>query len=58
MPDQEVWLVGEKRISGEQKCYLANLPADAKLRTLAATITARRGWSYGGNWVTGVRKAA
>jgi SRSO17 transposase len=39
MPGQEVWLVGEKRISGEQKCYLANLPADAKLRTLAATIT-------------------
>ncbi len=41
MPGEEVWLVGERRASGEQKYYLANLPADAKLRTLAATIKAR-----------------
>ena len=41
MPGEEVWLVGERRASGEQKYYLANLPANAKLRTLAATIKAR-----------------
>jgi SRSO17 transposase len=41
MPGEEVWLVGERRASGEQKYYLANLPADADLRTLAATIKAR-----------------
>jgi SRSO17 transposase len=41
MPGEEVWLVGERRASGEQKYYLANLPADASLRTLAATIKAR-----------------
>ncbi len=36
MPGDEIWLVGERRASGEQKYYLANLPADADLRTLAA----------------------
>jgi len=41
MPGDEVWLVGERRASGEQKYYLANLPADTDLRTLAATIKAR-----------------
>ena len=41
MPGEEVWLVGEQRASGEQKYYLANLPADADLKTLAATIKAR-----------------
>jgi len=41
MPGEEVWLVGERRASGERKYYLANLPADANLRTLAATIKAR-----------------
>jgi len=41
MPGEEVWLVGERRASGEQKYYLANLPADADLKTLAATIKAR-----------------
>ena len=40
-PGEEVWLVGERRASGEQKYYLANLPADADLKTLAATIKAR-----------------
>ena len=35
MPGEEVWLVGER------KYYLANLPADADLKTLAATIKAR-----------------
>ena len=41
MPGEEVWLVGERRGSGEQKYYLANLSVDADLKTLAATIKAR-----------------
>ncbi len=40
-PGDEVWLVGERRASGERKYYLANLPADAPLGMLAATIKAR-----------------
>jgi SRSO17 transposase len=39
--EQEVWLVGERRTSGEQKYYLSNLPADTALKTLAAAIKAR-----------------
>lgn len=41
MPGEEVWLVGERRVSGEQKYYLANLPGDADLKTLATAIKAR-----------------
>ena len=41
MPGEEAWLVGERRRSGEQKYYLANLSAVANLKTLAATIKAR-----------------
>jgi SRSO17 transposase len=41
LPGEEVWLVGEHRMSGEKKYYLANLPAQTDLRTLAATIKAR-----------------
>jgi SRSO17 transposase len=41
LPGAEVWLVGERRPSGEQKYYLSNLPADAPLEGLAATIKAR-----------------
>jgi SRSO17 transposase len=41
LPGDEAWLVGEHRISGEKKYYLANLPATTDLRTLAATIKAR-----------------
>ena len=41
LPGEEVWLIGEHRTSGEKKYYLANLPAGADLRTLAATIKAR-----------------
>ena len=41
MPGEEVWLVGERRSSGEQKYYLSNLPADTPIKTLAATIKAR-----------------
>jgi SRSO17 transposase len=41
LPGDEVWLVGEHRASGERKYYLSNLPADAPLEELAATIKAR-----------------
>jgi SRSO17 transposase len=41
MPGEEVWLVGERRLTGEQKYYVSNLPADATIKTLAATIKAR-----------------
>jgi SRSO17 transposase len=41
MPGDEVWLVGERRSTGEQKYYVSNLPADATLEMLAATIKAR-----------------
>ena len=36
--NQEVWLIGERRTTGEQKYYLSNLPADASLKRLAAAI--------------------
>src|SRR4051795_5369303 len=38
---EEVWLVGERRRTGEQKYYLSNLPATTTLKTLAAAIKAR-----------------
>jgi SRSO17 transposase len=41
LPGDEAWLIGEQRMSGEKKYYLANLPAAMDLRTLAATIKAR-----------------
>jgi len=41
LPGEEAWLVGEHRVSGERKYYLSNLPADADLQRLAATIKAR-----------------
>lgn len=41
LPGEEAWLVGELRTSGERKYYLANLPAETDLNTLAATIKAR-----------------
>jgi len=41
LPGEEVWLIGEHRMSGEKKYYLANLPAKTDVRTLAATIKAR-----------------
>jgi hypothetical protein len=40
-PGEEAWVIGEHRLSGERKYYLSNLPADADLVTLAATIKAR-----------------
>jgi SRSO17 transposase len=39
--EEEVWLIGERRSTGEQKYYLSNLPADTSLKTLAATIKTR-----------------
>jgi SRSO17 transposase len=41
LPGEEAWVVGERRASGEAKYYLANLPADTALQSLAATIKAR-----------------
>jgi SRSO17 transposase len=41
LPGDQAWLIGEHRVSGEKKYYLANLPAGMNLRTLAATIKAR-----------------
>jgi SRSO17 transposase len=39
--DEVVWLVGERRSTGEQKYYVSNLPADTSLKRLAAAIKAR-----------------
>ncbi|MBN8944851.1 MAG: IS701 family transposase [Rhizobiales bacterium] len=41
LPGDEAWLVGEHRLSGETRYYLANLPAGTQLRALAAAIKAR-----------------
>ena len=41
LPGDEAWLIGEHRMSGEKKYYLANPPANTDLRTLAAAIKAR-----------------
>jgi SRSO17 transposase len=41
LPGEEVWLVGERRSSGERKYYLSNLPPDTGLKRLASTIKAR-----------------
>jgi SRSO17 transposase len=41
MPGEEVWLVGERRTTGEQKYYVSNLPAEATLKALATAVKAR-----------------
>jgi SRSO17 transposase len=41
LPGEEVWLVGERRTTGERKYYLANLPAGTPLEELASLIKAR-----------------
>jgi SRSO17 transposase len=41
LPGAEGWLVGEHRATGQRKHYLSNLPADASLEALAASIKAR-----------------
>ena len=38
LPGDEAWLIGEHRMSGEKKYYLASLPAKTDLSTLATTI--------------------
>ena len=43
VPTETVWLVGERRATGEERFYLTNLPASATLPELAAAIKAR--WS-------------
>ena len=39
--DGEVWLIGERRTTGERKYYASNLPADTSLKALAAAVKAR-----------------
>jgi SRSO17 transposase len=41
LPDEEVWVIGEHRSTGERKYYLSNLPADIPLKQLAGAIKAR-----------------
>lgn len=41
LPGAEVWLVGERRATGERKYYLANLPATASRRALVRLLKAR-----------------
>jgi SRSO17 transposase len=41
LPRAEVWLVGERRASGERKYHLSSLPANTPLKELAARIKAR-----------------
>ncbi len=41
LPGAAAWLIGEHRLSGEKKYYIANLPTKTDLRSLAATIKAR-----------------
>jgi SRSO17 transposase len=41
LPGDEVWLIGERRSTGEQKYYLSNLPVETPLQILAARIKAR-----------------
>jgi SRSO17 transposase len=41
LPGEEVWLVGERRATGERKYHLSNLPAGTPLEDLAALIKAR-----------------
>jgi SRSO17 transposase len=41
LPGEEVWLVGERRASGETKYHLSNLPARTAIEALAELIKAR-----------------
>jgi SRSO17 transposase len=41
LPGEEVWLVGERRASGETKYHLSNLPADTSVERLVGLIKAR-----------------
>jgi len=39
MPGEEVWLMGECRVSANTKILFGQSPADADLKTLAAIMT-------------------
>ena len=41
LPGEEVWVIGEHRLTGERKYYLSNLPADTPVKQLAGAIKAR-----------------
>lgn len=41
LPGDEVWLIGERRTTGEHKYYLSNLPPDTPLAVLAALVKSR-----------------
>jgi len=41
LPGEEVWVIGERRSTGERKYYLSNLPATTPLKQLAGAIKAR-----------------
>jgi SRSO17 transposase len=41
LPGEEVWVIGEHRLTGERKYYLSNLPADTPIKQLASAIKAR-----------------
>ena len=41
LPGEEVWLVGERRVTAEVKYYLSNLPADTPHERLVGLIKAR-----------------
>jgi SRSO17 transposase len=41
LPGEALWLVGERRATGERKYYLTNHPAGTPLRVLVAAIKAR-----------------
>jgi len=42
LPGDVLWLVGERRTTGERKYYLTNHPAGTPLRVLVAAVKARR----------------
>lgn len=42
MPGDEVWIIGERRATGERKYYISNLPAHTALKTLAAAVVKAR----------------
>jgi SRSO17 transposase len=39
--DEDVWLIGERRPTGERKYYVSNLPSDTPIKALAAAVKAR-----------------
>jgi SRSO17 transposase len=41
LPGEELWLIGERRATGEHKYYLSNLPSQTPLPVLAAQVKSR-----------------